>query len=255
MLKQLEKILTKNSDLIIEYKKKNKLKFKQYKKRVKCNIDNVVDKKIKEDITKKFKNIPIISEEDLKAKKINIRPAKYFILDPIDGTGSLVEGYSTYVTQIGYVVNEKVICSVVYAPELKDVYTAEIGKGAYKNKKKIKTKISSSEYSLIDNYPTPKGLAKKIIKKLKIKKYIECGSIGLKLCKVADGTANIFVKNVDVYDWDILPPYLILKEAGGFISDYNGAPVRAFGNIKKKGIIASSSFGLQKKIKQLINVK
>ena len=143
MLKKLEKILIKNSKLIIKYKKEKKLNFRWYKNRVKCNIDNLLDSKIKKDLLKTFKSIPIISEEDSKSKINRKRPYKYFILDPIDGTGSLVDGFKTYVTQIGYVVNNEILCSVVYSPELKDLYSAQKGKGAFKNKIKIFTKKKS----------------------------------------------------------------------------------------------------------------
>ena len=66
-----------------------------------------------------------------------------------------------------------------------------------------------------DNYPKAKGIAAEIACDLDIQGYLESGSIGLKICRVAEGKAHLFVKDIELYDWDVAAPHLILRESGG----------------------------------------
>ena len=87
----------------------------------------------------------------------------------------------------------------------------------------------------------PRNITLDIFNNLNYTNYIECGSIGLKICKVAQGEANLFFKDVKVRDWDILPPLLILSEAGGLLTNLDGSEYNSVRSIEKKGIIASTS--------------
>ena len=204
-----------------------------------------------------FGNIPIISEEDFSKCKNIKRPKKYWIIDPIDGTGSFVKGFNSYVTQAALIQNNTIVLSAVHAPALNETFTATKNKGAFKNGKRIfiKNKKNISNTTIIDNYPKPLGVTKKIFNKFKIKKYFESGSIGLKICRIADGTANIFIKNVKLFDWDIAAPYLILNESKGFLKDYNGKKFKFIGNLKKRGLLATSNLSHSKKILNYLHKK
>ena len=68
---------------------------------------------------------------------------------------------------------------------------------------------------------------------------MESGSIGLKICRVADGTADAFFKACPVRDWDIAPGHLILEEAGGSLADGAGDAVRYGGSRIHEGLVAA----------------
>lgn len=187
----------------------------------------------------KVSKVPIVSEEDETSYRYKHRD--YWIIDPIDGTASLANGYSGWVIQVALIKDNKVYFSVVHSPELDLTYYATLGQGSFLNDKRIYVNDLPLQKVLIDNYPAPEGIAKEVYKSLNCTDYIESGSIGLKICRVADGMANLFVKDVLVRDWDILPPLLILKEAGGILTKLDGKTYEASDNIEKKGIIASSS--------------
>ena len=91
------------------------------------------------------------------------------------------------------------------------------------------------------------------MKKITDCKYIESGSIGLKACFVADGTANLFVKDVDYRDWDIMPALLVNSEVGKIVCDFNGKLIKITKSLKKtKGlIVCEKDFFL--KILRIIN--
>ena len=199
---------------------------------------------------KKIKDIPIVSEEDKASHQTNKN--LFWLIDPIDGTSSLAEGYPGWVIQVALIENNNICFSAVHSPELDLTYYAILNEGSFLNEKRIFVSESLNERILIDNYPSPRGIAKEIYSSLECTKYIESGSIGLKICRVAEGVANLFIKDVAVRDWDVLPPLLILKEAGGSLTKLDGSPYDLSGNIEKNGIIAASNYNY---IKEIINLR
>jgi 3'(2'), 5'-bisphosphate nucleotidase len=161
----------------------------------------------------------VISEEDGAFK--NKRPEKYWLVDPIDGTASWFDGFDGFVTQLAYIKNDIPLYGAVYAPCLKKLWTALKGNGAYLNGERLDELKYIDRLNLIDNYPEPQRVAKTIFESMPVTSYIECGSIGLKACLVADGTADLFVKDVVIRDWDIAPAEVILLEVNAIIKDFN----------------------------------
>ena len=88
--------------------------------------------------------VPVLSEEDAQSLR-GARPATYWLIDPLDGTASFVDGYSGFVTQAALISNSQLLLAGVYAPALNEMYLAEIGKGATKNSEPIKVSERSSD--------------------------------------------------------------------------------------------------------------
>jgi fructose-1,6-bisphosphatase/inositol monophosphatase family enzyme len=196
----------------------------------------------------------IISEEDSFFKKN--RPSKYWLIDPIDGTASWFNGFNGFVTQIAYIEDGVPQYGAVYAPCLKKIWAASKNKGAYLNGKRINKLKHIGRINLIDNYPEPERVAKRIYDTINITKYIECGSLGLKSCLVADGTADLFVKDVIIRDWDISPASVILKEVGGLIKNFNGKDIEYKGDFNKSdGLIVARDEDLLKVVLKFIGNK
>lgn len=195
--------------------------------------------------------VHIVSEEDLRSHLMT-RPSHYWIIDPIDGTASFCGGFLGYVTQVALIKAGRVILAGVYAPALDLMYLAEESGGATVNDRKLVVNQEGPNIALIDNYPKPHGIAKRLTEELPCSDYIESGSIGLKICRVADGKADLFVKDVIYRDWDVAPGNLVLKEAGGVLTDLRGFKIDYGGKYEKThGIIAASS---QKIVNRVIDV-
>ena len=135
--------------------------------------------------------IPVISEEDEHSLSIE-RPRQYWLIDPIDGTASFAQGYSGFVTQVALIVDHTPHLAAIYAPVFDALYVAERNQGAFLNGSKLCCSHYRESKILIDNYPEPRGITLAAYSALKFTRYIECGSIALKICKVADGTADLF---------------------------------------------------------------
>lgn len=168
--------------------------------------------------------VPIVSEEDESGYKF-LNESLYWLVDPIDGTRSYCEGFDGFVIQLCLMKNSRPIWSCIHAPAEETTYIAERGEGAFVNGVKSTRTSPPGRRCLIDNYPSPKGICKKVYDALPATDYLESGSLGLKICKVADGQADIFIKNVELKIWDIAPAELFLNEMGGSIVDFRGNPL------------------------------
>lgn len=193
--------------------------------------------------------IPIISEEDCKTHMVDRFP-RYWLIDPLDGTASFCGGYSGFVTQLALLEEGEIIMSAVYAPALDHMYIAEKNKGSFLNSVRLGGAFDfDNQVALIDNYPSPRGIANYLMSTLPCKSYVECGSIGLKICKVASKEATLFVKDVLIRDWDVAPGHLILEEAGGYLRNLAGNTISYHGDLEKTdGLIATNSMKLIKQV-------
>ena len=190
--------------------------------------------------------VPVVSEENPSSQS-NDRLDEYWLIDPIDGTRSLVDGYPGWVTQVALIQSNEPQMAVIFAPDLDLTYWAERGQGAYCNGVKLQTTQGETDrLLLIDNYPEPRGIAADLVKGMPCTGYVESGSIALKICRIADDTADLFVKDVPVRDWDIAAPMLIIHEAGGCLSTFSGQDYRLTGDYEKKGLIAAKNQSIYK---------
>jgi fructose-1,6-bisphosphatase/inositol monophosphatase family enzyme len=203
-------------------------------------------------LIKSFKaqlNLPIVSEED--DESYEHESQEYIIIDPIDGTASFSHGYKGWVTQAALIKNQKPVISVVFAPAFNELFWAESGKGSFCNGRRLALKQTTSQQitSIIDNYPTPQGITKEVVDHFKIPHYEESGSLGLKICRVASGSSELFFKEMNPRDWDLAAPQLIIEEAGGILTDAFGRKIK-YGSTTRshKGLIASSNEQIMKRV-------
>lgn len=162
-----------------------------------------------------------------------------WMVDVIDGTLSYLNGYDGYVTQACLMINNNPVVSAVYAPETNELFHAILGLGSYWNSKRLKVKTTLENPTFIDNTPKPNLVNRKFMNEMKSNSYIESGSIGLKICRVASGEAHIFIKATAVSDWDVAPGGLILNEAGGHFSLLDGRRYSFSDSFNKPNFLAT----------------
>lgn len=205
----------------------------------KAVADSIADECMRNEL-RRIADVAIVSEEDAKSQA-HVRPARYWLIDPIDGTASFAQGFAGFVCQAAYIEGGVVQLAAVNAPALDRTYTAARGRGAQLNGVALKTRAASrDELVLTDNYPQPRGIAERLFSGLPCARYLESGSIGLKICRVAQGEADLFVKDVVVRDWDVAAPALVLTEAGGAFRRFDDQEFSFDGNYEKIGLIAAS---------------
>lgn len=144
-------------------------------------------------------------------------PDTYWLIDPIDGTKAFIEGTPTFTCMAVLIQNSQAIASLIYNPSSDDMYTAQLGAGAYKNGQRIDlTAIPMPHEAIcksifIDELDT-------ILKPADVtcKESPMGGGFGFTL--VLDGLAAArFNIHSAGYTHDYAPGGLLIREAGGVL--------------------------------------
>lgn len=240
MLTQLSTIVTEVGQLLLSWRSDGMFEGTwEAPHKFKAVVDKMAHEALVERLNSIYPWLPIISEEDT-ASHVNGRPPRYWLIDPLDGTASYAQGYNGFVTQVALMENNKPVLSAVYAPVFGQLYTAERGHYAFCNHHNISVNPTPVA-TIIDNTHEPQGAVLDAGKALHTTHYVECGSIGLKICRIADGTADLFFKQVVLYNWDVAAPQLVLEEAGGVLTDGHGLPITYKGDYWVTGLVACNT--------------
>ncbi|GIU69451.1 MAG: 3'(2'),5'-bisphosphate nucleotidase CysQ [Candidatus Woesearchaeota archaeon] len=185
----------------------------------------------------------ILSEESEK-KDVDLKKPTW-IIDPLDGTIGFLRRSIDFCTMIGLLVDTKIVFGVVYAPLHDKIYYAAKGEGAWLisngNRRKIhvsKTDKLSHSLRAVRPFNKPNFLDFIMDGKIKCRSKI-MGSLGLRLCSVAEGEIDFYINNSSKPSkWDTAAPTIIIEEAGGKITDFNNKPL----NYIKEGLQWDESF-------------
>jgi myo-inositol-1(or 4)-monophosphatase len=214
--------------------------------------DVLSEKIILKEIKKEFPEHSIFSEE----KGKNSKKSDYlWLVDPIDGTTNFSMHNPLWSISIALAYRGEIVMGLVYAPVLKEVFIAIKGQGAFRNGQKIKvSNINSGK--IINTFCHGNKIKdiKRAIKyytKQKIN-HLDCrqlGSAAIELSYVACGRIeSIAIPGVNAYD--VGAGSLMVKEAGGNVSDFKGKNW----NLKSKDILASNKKVYGKLLKVLENI-
>lgn len=177
------------------------------------------------------------------ASEANLRAEYKWLIDPLDGTTNYAHGFPFFAVSIALERRGDVILGVVYDPLREEVFTAQKGKGSYLNKKRIKvSKTKNLSEALLAT-----GFAYDVRKSpdnnlnhfsnftLEAQGIRRAGSAALDLCYVASGRFDGFWE-MKLKPWDMAAGSLMVKEAGGKVTDFKGDPF----SIYSKEILASN---------------
>lgn len=172
-------------------------------------------------------------------------PAAYWTVDALDGTRSFADGFDGFCVQVAYVVDGVPCMGVVHEPVGDAAYLAVRGAGAYRLADGRYRPLHLAPLPRWDGAPVfvdstvPRGGAGEVFRALS-GAFLECGSVGLKVCRVADGSADVFLKDFTFKLWDVAPGEVVLREAGGRLGLWTGEPVRYdTGQVRWTGILAA----------------
>lgn len=172
----------------------------------------------------------------------------FWLVDPIDGTRSYVNGKSTYTINIGLIKNGVPTIGLIYQPETAKLYYTD-EKGQLKieqNSKEIPITHKQKEEGLnavIGFYHSNKA-TKEFLSKYSFNKIDAIGS-SIKLCLIAEGYADIYPKFGQTMEWDIAAGHALIKASGGNILDLNGAEITySKGNFINPNFFACSKYWL-----------
>jgi myo-inositol-1(or 4)-monophosphatase len=187
--------------------------------------DTQAEKIILKELNKHFPDYAFLSEEKGASKNTS---DYHWIIDPLDGTSNFVGHNPLFSVSIALAYKKKIVLGVVYQPILDEMYVTRTEKGAKVNNKKINV---SKNYLVADSFLTychgcslkNHQQAFKIYEHFhqKARDCRHLGSTSLELALVASGHNDaLLVSGTKI--WDIAAGVLLIKEAGGLVTDWQG---------------------------------
>lgn len=166
-----------------------------------------------------------------------------WIIDPLDGTVNYLHGYPLFCTSIGLEYRGQLLLGAVYEPNMNQLFYALRGKGAFRNKKRIsvsrvnrlKKALLSSGFAYGVN-ETDRNNFNNFEKFIRSSQAVRRdGVAAVDLCYVAWGRYEGFWE-LGLWPWDIAAGIVIVEEAGGRVSHFDGSPV----DLHRKEIVVSN---------------
>ena len=228
--------------------KTHSIEFKTNELNLVTETDKASEKLITDFIKKKYPSHGILAEEGSEAN----RSSEYlWVIDPLDGTTNFAHGLPIFAVSIGVQKNGETVAGVVYDVMRDVVYSAEKTSGSFENGGRIQVSknenlgrsmlVTGFPYDVKDN---PDNAYERFIAFLKEARAIRrLGSAAIDFCYVANGVFDGFWE-VSLHPWDICAGKLIVEEAGGLVTDFDGNKI----DIYSKRILCTNDFVHQKMI-------
>lgn len=187
-------------------------------------------------ISEFFPDHGILSEET--APKLSSSPYLW-VIDPVDGTTNFAHSFPVACISVALLKNETPALGGIYDPFRDELFLAEKGRGAFLNGKKIKvSSVKKLEESLVmTGFPLEphfEGYLKLYRRFLSVCHDVRrSGSAALDLAWTACGRLEGYWE-FKLNPWDVAAGKLILEEAGGKVSDFQGRPWKGVSNFGKE---------------------
>jgi len=191
------------------------------------NCDKKVEKILINELQIARPNYSILSEE---IGEINNDSTCKWIIDPIDGTANFLHGIPHFAISVGLEENNEIIAGIIYDPIKDEMFIAEKGNGSYLNNQRMRVSSRSKLKDCVVFTGGPRQNAEN--KNTVLKEYNnfssevhipirKLGSAALDMAYVAAGRCDGYWQRNLNY-WDVAAGIIIVKEAGGFVTDFEG---------------------------------
>ncbi len=213
-------------NILLKSRKKNLKIEKKENAGYVTEADLECEKFIIESISNEFPGHSVLAEEG--GEQLGHGEYKW-IIDPLDGTTNFVHGLPCFCVSIACEYKDEIIIGAIYNPVTNELFFAEKGKGAYLNDEQItvskKERVSDSLLATGFYYHKGEKLDTAIDKFRKLKQgsmaVRRMGSAAIDLAYTACGIFDGYWEK-GISPWDVAAGLLIVKEAGGRVSNYTG---------------------------------
>jgi myo-inositol-1(or 4)-monophosphatase len=197
------------------------------------NADQDVELYIKRKIQKQFPTDAILAEE---SEIENARAPRRWIIDPLDGTTNFAHSFPFFSISIGVEIEGEIVLGGVYNPIQEEFFFAKKGGGSRLNGKRIHVSETTAlersmlatgfPYTVHEHPEQSLPYFNAMIRRAQAVR--RNGSASLDLCHLAMGRYDGFFE-VELNPWDTAAGVLILKEAGGMVTNFDGQTYSIYG--------------------------
>jgi myo-inositol-1(or 4)-monophosphatase len=176
------------------------------------------------EIKRYFPGHDIVAEEQINKKTGS--PYCWY-LDPLDGTTNFSMHNPLWSVSLALAEQDELVFGLVYAPMLEEIYSAQAGQGAEMNGEKVQVsnvgrgKVLNTYCHGARDADIKKAAAYWRKQKLAELDCRQLGSAAIELAYVASGRVESFVAP-GTHDWDVAAGVLLVREAGGWVTDFKG---------------------------------
>lgn len=211
--------------------------------------DKLANEIIVDRLRQEFPSDGILAEESIDTSH-RLNKSRVWMIDPLDGTTGFIEGNGDFAVQIGLTENGQCVLGVVYQPLSDVLYRAVRGGGTWIERPDFEPEqgqvsdhreISTMRLAASRSHRSPR--MGQVVQALGLKEEVLRGSVGIKVGLIVEQQCDLYVHlSPRTKQWDTCAPEVILKEAGGRITDlfgrqlrYNHADVQ-----NRNGVVASN---------------
>ncbi len=183
-------------------------------------------------------DVPIVAEEEVAAGRLPRHVgAKFFLVDPLDGTKEFLKHNGEFTVNVALIENGRAVCGVVSAPAKARMWIGDGTNGAFElaAPEDLPVEISTAEPIHARRAPADGlvAIASRTHRDTKTDEYLAAYHIAdllaagssLKFCLVATGEADLYPRHGRTMEWDTAAGQAVLEAAGGSVKTLEGAPL------------------------------
>ncbi|MBD2013958.1 3'(2'),5'-bisphosphate nucleotidase CysQ [Microcoleus sp. FACHB-53] len=176
-----------------------------------------------------YKSLPDATKESL------VNTPWVWIIDPLDGTRDFINKTGEYAIHIALAHQGRPVVAVVVWPEAQKLYSATLGGGTFvetrdgaKTPIRVSPRDAIADLSLVASRTHRDERFNQLLSQLPFKAKHYVGSVGCKIATIIEQQADVYISlsgKSAPKDWDMAAPELILAEAGGQFTHFDGTPL------------------------------
>jgi 3'(2'), 5'-bisphosphate nucleotidase len=179
-----------------------------------------------------------LSEETFQSQPASDRLGRpwVWIIDPLDGTKDFINRTGEYAVHIALAYQGRPVVAIVACPELNKLYYATLNGGAFVETRNqppqrlhVSAKSQPQEFTIVASRSHRDKRFEQLLQRFPCGGQKQMGSVGCKIAAIADQSADVYLSlsgKSAAKDWDFAAPELILTEAGGKFTYFDGSPVQ-----------------------------
>jgi myo-inositol-1(or 4)-monophosphatase len=215
--------------------------------------DLKAEKIVRDELMKARPTYGFLGEEG--GEEIGTDGAHRWIVDPLDGTTNFLHGIPQFAVSVALERNREIVAGVIFNPATDELFTAERGGGAFLNDRRLRVAARRTLPDCVIGCGVPhlgRSNHGKFLVELRhvmgeVAGMRRFGAAALDLAYVAAGRLDGFWET-DLSPWDVAAGLVLIREAGGFVSDMNGS-TEIF---ESRNVVAGNEY-IQKALLEVVN--
>ena len=213
--------------------------YKEGRNNIVTDVDLLAEQAMKDTLLAEYPDFGIMTEE---TEDIAGRSPYTWIIDPIDGTRNYAYGIPHFCVALALAQDEDIVLGLTYDPVRDELFSAQRGQGAFLNGTPVavSSRASLTESLVGFDMGYSEEVGQEVLKVASalwpgVVSVRVTGSAALGLAYAACGRLDLYL-HLFLYPWDIASGILLVREAGGVVTELDGHPVSIF----SRSVIATS---------------